>query len=295
MRHTVSSIREWRTCRRRYQYKHVELVRPARSTSALSLGTAVHAGIESFLKSEPVSVDGCEFINDSDRSKARAMVRAYVERWQPGRAEWATVEVEGTFEQRLNGSALLCGKWDALLRHLPTGRLYLVEHKTTSDDPSEVGSDYWQRLAVDLQLTVYQHVAAQKYGEPVALLYDVVRKPSVRLKKDEDAAAYESRCYEQMSAAPDEWLVRREVHRLDEQARVIMAELREDIEAIEKYTGSWPRNDSACTSYGSTCPYLSVCSGTEQLDSERFVKLEAAHPELATASTAVESYSDCPL
>lgn len=41
-----------------------------------------------------------------------------------------------------------------------------------------------------------------------------------------------------------------------------------------------PRNSNACMTYGTPCTYLGVCSGHDQIDSDRWKRKESMHPEL---------------
>jgi len=74
----------------------------------------------------------------------------------------------------------LGGKIDAIVRDTRDGRVLLVEHKTSSEDITP-GSDYWKRLRMDGQVSVYFAGARQALGIDVAgCLYDVLLKPAQR-------------------------------------------------------------------------------------------------------------------
>ncbi len=244
---------------------------------------------------------GSNVDDDHDLDRALAMVDAYHERWQHTRSDWDTISVEMPFEIEFE-DVLVTGKIDALKRHKPTGKLYVVERKTTSDDIDNVGTDYWQRLALDIQVTVYQHAAQLLFDEEVAILYDVIRKPlgspklqaAIRKRASETEAEYaerkesvretpdefHSRLYHTMLEQPDRYLVRREVIRTRDETVLLLAEIHETFAEIENYHGSYPRNDGACHSRYGTCPYLGVCAGIETLDDPKFVRLDAPLPEL---------------
>jgi hypothetical protein len=331
--HTTSSVKTWRTCKRQYLHAYVDLDRLAVDGRLRLVGSAFHLGVEHFLHGAELSVilsavaakcvgpfwESAEGLVEWRR--VRAILRAYFERWAATRRDWQVVSVEKNFEVQL-GDSVLAGKPDALMRHLPTGKLYLWEHKTASDDIGNVGTDFWQRLALDTQLAVYQYATEREHGETPAILYDVVKKPGggprmkqriVRRKSETDEEfearklaaietldEFEERLVTDMLAAPDEHLVRREVHRTGEQQAQAVDELRETIRELETYQGSYPRNDAACRTRFGLCPYLGVCAGVETLDSDRFVRLEAAHPELGSTTSTNggsfhDDYSDCPL
>lgn len=67
----------------------------------------------------------------------------------------------------------------------PSGRLCVVEHKTTSDDIAP-DSDYWNRLRINTQISGY-FLRAKQLGHDVKfILYDVIRKPGIRPKQVND-------------------------------------------------------------------------------------------------------------
>ncbi len=73
----------------------------------------------------------------------------------------------------------LAGKIDARIQREGRSTQTVVEHKTTTDslDPD---SDYWDRLAMDSQVSGY-YLAASVIGAPVEnVLYDVILRPAQR-------------------------------------------------------------------------------------------------------------------
>jgi hypothetical protein len=320
--HTISSLRTWNTCKRLYRYKYVELVRPAKSGRALDIGTAVHGGLEMFWHC--MNIDSvlapCDALEDPvDRARARAMLRAYATRWEADRADWDVLSVEGKLDTVTLGPVQFTGKSDAAVRYRPTGKPYLLEHKTTSDDVETVGDDYWQRLALDTQVTLYRQDLERRLNEPAGILYDVIKKPggSPKLKEkvakrkteaDEEYEArklaaretfqeFEDRLTETMLAEPDVYLVRREVHRTRDQNDAILAELQEVATEIDGYRGTYPRNDGACSARFGTCPFLGVCAGAQQLDDPKFKQIDSPHPETQEDSNGSSSEPgvECPV
>lgn len=76
---------------------------------------------------------------------------------------------------------MLVGRKDALAFFPREGRAKVVEHKHTSADIT-TGSDYWARLAIDTQSSIYVE-AAQRVGFDIdTVLYDVSKKPDIRRK-----------------------------------------------------------------------------------------------------------------
>ncbi len=323
--HSVWSVRKWRQCRRRYKHEVVDGVQP-RAGKALVIGIATHAALEVFDKGGTVQEAMAELDThpwdmhngEVEQRRTRAMVRAYFSRWESTRAQVEVIESERPFTTPL-GPSILKGRNDSLWR--VAGRLFLVERKTTSEEVSTVGADYWQRLALDIQVTVYPWEAARRHGTLPSILYDVIRKPlgspkmkeKVSKRKAETpeeyearkAAAYETleefeeRLVQEMLDKADEYLVRREVHRTAEQNAAIMDELREELATMDSYEGSYPRNDQACTSAYGACPFLGVCTGMETLDSDKFTRRTKSEQQKQHTqeqpNVSSDSYSNCPI
>ncbi len=70
------------------------------------------------------------------------------------------------------------GKIDRISR-LPDGRLAKHEYKTTSDDIAP-DSDYWVRLRLDQQVSLYFDAARDLNYDVQTVLYDVTRKPQFK-------------------------------------------------------------------------------------------------------------------
>jgi hypothetical protein len=199
----------------------------------------------------------------------------------------------------------LGGKIDAVVE-TPDGRTFIVEHKTTSEDVSP-GSDYWKRLRMDGQVSVYFEGAKALGLKVDGCLYDVLKKPALRplkktldvkLKKDgtpyanqrledETAEEFRARLISAIAENPTGHFARGEVVRLEaevEEARFDMWQLGRQLREAE-LAGRHPRNPDACIRFGRTCPFFGPCTGTDSLENaEHFRRSEHIHPELAAAS-----------
>lgn len=198
----------------------------------------------------------------------------------------------------------------------------VVEHKTTSADITP-GSPYWRRLTLDTQVSTYLGATEGVEG----MLYDVIRKPSLRPLKatppeaqkrtkagalyatqretDETPEEYAERLRADISADPNKYYARGVVVRLPsertEAARdtwLVAGSIRESMRL-----GAWPRNPGACDAYGRTCDYWDVCAGVATIDDNaRFRTAETPHEELPGIShrlpllsnSAMSAYRSCP-
>lgn len=172
---TASACRAYRTCARKYRYAYVDLLRPRHEPEALRLGTIVHAGLEAhwLRRDAPPIVDADPYV----AARASAVLAGYDARWLPTRLAHTVLAVERAFSAPLCAGWFLAGKIDALASR--DGRTILVEHKTASADLSP-GSDYWARLAIDSQISIYYVGAASQGYQIDECCYDVLRKPSIK-------------------------------------------------------------------------------------------------------------------
>jgi len=198
---THSSMRTYSTCVRKYYLAYVLRIRPAKDAEPLRLGSAYHLGLEVYgvtgdrdAAIEAVDqnyADPPPWIMDDDglfawrieQTKARELVRGWIERWQGDGVE--VLQAEQVYSQpiinpetgRISTKHEHAGKRDQLVR-LPDGRLALREFKTTGDDIAPT-SDYWRHLRIDPQISGYFESYIREGVQIDTVLYDVCRKPSI--------------------------------------------------------------------------------------------------------------------
>lgn len=190
------------TCLRKHQLAYVHGIRRIGQAKPLRMGSVVHEALDRAAKT-----DKDEAIHDAvawyrknapsdaddlyawrvEAETVAVLLSGYFWRWQEQMFEVVASEItveapiinpETGHPMRTFSSA---GKIDKIWK-LPDGRLAVGEHKTTGDDIAP-DSDYWQRLRIDNQISGYLDWA-QFMGFPVqTVIYDVIRKPSIRPKK----------------------------------------------------------------------------------------------------------------
>jgi hypothetical protein len=161
-----------RACQRLHKYKFLDGYRPAEEAEPLRFGSLVHEGLKGWwlaptdrLTAAMAAIGG--EAEPYDRARAEAMLRGYDARWLEDTVLYDVLAVEEEFSTPLvnpeTGSAsrtwTLGGKVDAIVREKATGRVLLVEHKTTSEAIGP-GSEYWRRLRIDAQVSIYFDGAA---------------------------------------------------------------------------------------------------------------------------------------
>lgn len=315
---TNSELRTWRLCARRHQYQYRMRRRPRRTHEALAFGTLWHLGLEHWwsasgdrLAAGLAALRSSPGVDPYHLATCETLLAAYHVLYE-GQA-YETVCVEQSFEVPLinpdthaaSRTYSVGGKFDGIARE-PSGRLVVVEHKSTGADIEE-GSLYWKKVqTLDTQVSLYLSGAKAAGYAVEACLYDVVRKPGMRPLKatpeasrkykkdgapyanqrehDETPAEFAARLTEDIAERPARYFARAEIVRLEkdddghaydtwQQARMMReAEL----------AGYAPKNPDSCSAFGG-CPYLPVCSRETTIDDDSLFRTsEHAHEELNT-------------
>lgn len=210
---TVSRLRTAQTCLKKHYWLYILGLRPDREAPPLRIGRVFHRGLE--LAAQIGEADGILLAladydagppAEADEAQAHAwwveretvgrLLTGHVWRWTEQDAGMEVVATEEAFDiplvnpetGRSSRTWTVAGKRDKIVR-LPGDRLAVLEYKTTSDD-IDPASDYWLRLRMDSQVSIYW-LAAVDAGLPVeTVLYDVTRKPTIRPRQvptlDED-------------------------------------------------------------------------------------------------------------
>lgn len=327
---TNSELKTFRRCVREHHLAYNLGYRPTLEAEALRVGTLVHLGLEAYWRAwvmwltDPLAALQAAYdamlpfaIDGYDLARAETMLLAYHERWlgayRAGHFDVLGVEVEfkAPMLNPASGAASrtyeLGGKIDALIRR-ENGRVYLVEHKTTTEDIG-VGTPYWLRLTIDAQVSMYYRGARAIGHDVVGCEYDVLTRPMLRplmttpvekrqykkngelyanqRDRDETPDEFRARLVEAIADNPDRYFQRGEVVRFDTEERDAAfdtwqtARAMRDAELAER----WPRNPEACVRFGgSLCTYFGVCTGTASLDDpNEFRRVTNVHEELSAA------------
>lgn len=194
---TNSATRTYRRCAREYMFRFEARLAPVgERAEALRFGTLVHKALEAWwlnaampdptaaLRAALAAIQ-MEEADPFVRVLAEEMMRGYDARW--GGAGLELVHVEEEFRAPLlnpaTGAASRtwqhAGRLDVLVREVATGRLLIMEHKTSSED-IEPGSDYWRALLLDPQVSGYFRGARVLGHAPEGCLYDVLGKVKLR-------------------------------------------------------------------------------------------------------------------
>jgi len=309
---TATATSSLRRCPRQHYLRFELGLSRIRKATPLRFGGAFHYGLELYRSglSRDLAIETacCDYATCPEwadptgwaveREALAALLAGHFWRYQDDDIE--QVAVEQTFEIPLinpdTGAAsrtfVVAGKIDGIVR-LPDGRLAVLEYKTAGEDVSP-DAEYWLRLRCDGQISLYV-LAARALGHDVAtVLYDVTRKPTIRLRKAETPEQYGERLLKDIGDRPDYYFQRREVPRLEDELAECRAELWQQAQLILETrrraarlpdpSRAWFRNVSRLTC--GYCEFSGLCLGAVHIDPANppsgYEVLADPHPELVT-------------
>lgn len=197
---TNSQQKCFRRCAREYYLSYVLGYRALHKAESLRFGDLVHVGLEAWWNwhaGSPVAgdsalADAIESMrprahDDFELVRAGVLLQGYDLVWGGEMDRYEVLGVEHQFVVPLlnpeTGAASrtfeVAGKLDVIVRERRDELVRIIEHKTTAEDIG-AGSEYWQRLQLDTQVSTY-FAGGKASGHDVAeVLYDVIKKPGLR-------------------------------------------------------------------------------------------------------------------
>lgn len=253
------------------------------------------------------------------RAKARGLIVGYHHRWMNqdfvtiAVEDLVTAELFNPDTGARSRTFTMAGKVD--VRAELNGRPVLIDHKTTSDDITDPNGPYWSQLIIEGQLSHYMLLEWLNGRKPQAATWDVIRKPSIsprQLTKQEqqqitftkkwfgldlddkqvaDAIAagretvdlYELRLIHDCTVdRPERYFQRRSIPRLDSEIIQFASELWDHSQNLiaSRRHERHPRNSGACMTYNTPCVFLGVCSGHDDIESDKWQRAPWVHKEL---------------
>ena len=195
---TNSRAESFTKCRKLHWYQFEVGLRPTVDAKALRMGTAFHAGLDTWRKTGdgdqavesaraaygqcPKQFEATEW--EIEVATVSGLVSAYCWRWNGDRPK--VIASELSFRLPLVNPATgakstvweLAGKLDAITE-MPDGRLMIEENKTVSEEVGIEGN-YWRRLAIAPQTFIYLYAARQLGYDCASVIYDLTRKPTIK-------------------------------------------------------------------------------------------------------------------
>ena len=224
---TFSELDSHATCPWQWWKKYVELKRPKHRSVKLSFGGAIHKGIEAFYLRDgnPLEVvrDYCDTIRrkaeadgmpldaeyDLTLKKAEIVISAYTAFYADDFEKLNVITVEPTFRIPLVDDIWITGKIDRIVCEKRTGFLYPVETKTAATWDADVN-----RLMLDFQISLYSWAMAKMLKvHDVTFIYDILKKPMMRLKQRETEAEFITRVGEEINGDRPKFFIRDKITR----------------------------------------------------------------------------------
>ena len=200
---THSRSSSFRMCPRRHHYEYNLGIRTSGQANYYRIGHAIHAGLDArargsstedslviALSSYDVSSDEIEY----EKTTVVQLLCGYWWKWEQADVpndirvkEYHATEhafeipIRHPITGRPTAQFMAAGKIDKIVV-LGDERTAVMEHKTTSSDISPT-SDYWKRLQIEQQISMYVLAAREEGWEVKTVLYDVIRKPTIEPKR----------------------------------------------------------------------------------------------------------------
>lgn len=185
---THTSMQTARVCLRRYHYRYNLRLVKLQEARALRFGAAMHhawaqgpQALADTYATVPEFADPYDW--EVEFHTAAALFGGYDRHYQDDALQ--ALEIEGAWQMPLvnpetnadSRTWTLAGRRDGIVTY--DGRLMVLERKTTGED---VGPDsqYWLRLRIDPQIALYSLAARHDGHDVQAVLYDVIRKPTIK-------------------------------------------------------------------------------------------------------------------
>lgn len=281
---SVSRMQSYARCQRLHYYQYIAGYKEARKSKALLFGELFHEFQEQWWTTGTWLPPRVDVLPSKDYKVLQALCHGYNRTWRdetfgcPGQPPMTIHGVEVEFDapifspdlkrrtrkMRLNGKIDVIASLSGASDH-PTP--FVVEHKSTSSTIESDGEDYWQKLFMDPQLSMYMIGAATLGYQCEEAMYDVVRKPSIRQGKNETEDVYIERFKEDVAANPRSYFRRRFIPRMSTEVSNFVSDAWTLAKTLQRKNGLLPvRNPDQCYAFGSKCAFLNVCLGLETLD-----------------------------
>lgn len=246
MRLSVSKIKTFKSCRRKYQLHYIEGLTPIQKSEALETGSSYHKLLEE------LNTNGHHW-DYVDYSKERAMAEAYYKYIFPN---FKVVEAEKWLEYDLGNDDKLVGIADGI-----ADDGHIVEHKSTG---MEITEQYEYNLLWDEQILAYMLMTGHR-----KVWYTVCRKPTIRQKQNETDEEFFNRMVEWYDTDTDSKIRLLEIERTDEEVEEFRKNLlsialemniaQSQHEHNSVVSNPYYKNTCHCNMWGRRCEYSSVC------------------------------------
>lgn len=277
---STSSLDDFLTCRRLYYYKRIKRYEKAVFHLPFFVGRIVHEGMSYLLRKKPDAIklmteffrkekksvneqfvltpEKLEEVNEQEYV-AKGMLTAYARRYAKMLKDTTLLdsEVEGALQ--LSENVVFVIKLDNLLRI--RGKKVLHELKTSK----YITPEYIKMVQTDRQMTIYYrfyNLIFEKH--PIQeIIYDVIRKPSIRQKKNESYPVYLKRLSEWYDTTDD--MSKFHIERFkepvisEESILNTVQHVAEEMLKSKSKEDYYENHDHCSSYYGDVCSYYDLC------------------------------------
>lgn len=295
---TQSEIGTWDDCAEKWYlgYNH-QLEKIGGFEWHFVYGDAVHESLSRFYDTGEMKIATLQFPEgvvltheqEIDRDMWQAILGVQMERYAHHYSDdleaWTPWSVEETVEVEWEGVKLR-GKIDLGFMMDDSGNDILVDHKTYNLDDYE-GWNFRFQFMFYLWL-----VTKAKKKKISSFMVNGIRKPQLRLKKDESIESFIVRIQQAMIQEPDKYFTRHPLHNVKNSMehfeervlrpkinRILLTQGNESAIVTEALVRN--QNTHNCVKYGSTCQFLPICKHGSLREGHFYQRREHKHTELA--------------
>lgn len=201
-----------------------------------------------------------------------------------------SVSLRNPITNSISTAAELAGKIDKIVTIKASGDKWIPDHKTTSRMPDR------NFLKLSPQGDTYLIALKEKGIDAKGLIWDYIRKPSIRMTQKETPVTYADRLKKDISERPEFYFQQYQIQRWD--ADIAQTQL--DIWQCHKSLMTchrdkvWPRYTCACNGMYGTCQFLGLCSDDNELTRQAYQQVlerEFDSPEIGESVKRRESNS----
>lgn len=298
---SVSSLQTWMTCKRLYYYRHIKKYEKIVYNLPFIVGRVMNEGLQAVFqkKEDPIGITMKAFhrervaaikaftLSPEELEKldlqeyiTQGMLVAYRKKYKRmiDDMTWLGSEVEGGVE--LGDDVMLVIKMDNIF--LIRKRKVLHEGKTSK----MITPDYVKRIQTDFQTATYYHFHNLLWpDEPIQeVMYDVVRKPSIKQKKKETKIEFKDRViqwYDQPDGEGSVFHIERfkEPMITAEAITNTVVKVADEMKRVKDMEDYYQDFDKCASYFGDICPYYSLCheGGETKGNLLMFKKRESYH------------------
>lgn len=280
---TSSRLKAYQTCPMKEALRYRKNLAPIGRKQALSIGTAIHKGIEMW--DEEAGIEALSFPFPSTQEEADeqevarttvlGLLRGYYQTFAPFEVHVPELSFYLPMRTGKRSSRIfeIAGKIDDIATI--NGQNWIVEYKTAS----KLDGSYFDRLYVDSQITMYMTAAERLGFNPVGVIYRVLRKPQIRRGKTESVEQFLNRLESDIASRPDFYFMEKRLYR----SKADLADFEQMLYQEAKLANTMYKQDrcykhsTACSVYGA-CEYLPLCMG--EAGAEALYETREPHEEL---------------